>query len=389
VKGSTGQFREQQIVGRLGIKKASKKGAKKRILETSEDVTAAAPPRPKALVFVSHDSRDANLAEAFANLLSDVSAGTLKSFRSSDKKGVSGIEFGAEWYATIMLQLDEATDVVALLTAQSIDRPWILYEAGVAKGKLETTVFGIALGVPLEKVSTGPFGQFQNCGDDEDSLTQLVMQLLQRNPDAAPREEAVRTQVRVFRDNVDRILKTRGATKVIEAPASEEQNIAKLFEEVKAMVRELPERVDERVASASRPGISKRRINPAMLEQLMFSPLFERGGASVVWLIFLSLVRDDVPWLYEPGMDFYRAVQARRPTEVQRAQENLLRIVDFAKNSKLLYRIMRNDGEETHFLLRHLDEFIHRILGESQSLFNEVAAAKPVRARLVRPRTRS
>jgi hypothetical protein len=288
-----------------------------------------------------------------------------------------------------MLQLDEATDVVALLTAQSIDRPWILYEAGVAKGKLETTVFGIALGVPLEKVSTGPFGQFQNCGDDEDSLTQLVMQLLQRNPDAAPREEAVRTQVRVFRENVDRLLKTRGKTKVTEAPAAEEQNIAKLFEEVKAMVRELPERVDERVASASRPGISKRRINPAMLEQLMFSPSFGRGGASVAWLIFLSLVRDDVPWLYEPGMEFYRAVQAGRRTEVLRARENILRIVDFTKNSKLLYRIMRNDGEDTHFLLRHLDEFIHRVLSESQSLFKEVAEAKPVRARLVRPRTKS
>ena len=111
--------------------------------------TTASPTRAKALVFVSHDSRDADLAEAFANLLSDVSGGTLKSFRSSDKKGGSGIEFGAEWYTAIMSQLDEATDVVALLTAQSIDRPWILYEAGVAKGKLETTVFGIALGVPL------------------------------------------------------------------------------------------------------------------------------------------------------------------------------------------------------------------------------------------------
>src|SRR5216684_886919 len=227
--------------------------ARKKIQLTDEPTppaveAAALPLRAKTLVFVSHDSRDGDIAEAFSNLLSDVSAGTLKSFRSSDKKGTTGIEFGAEWYATIMSQLDEATDVVALLTAQSIDRPWILYEAGVAKGKLETTVFGIALGVPLEKVSAGPFGQFQNCGDDEDSLTKLVMQLLQRNPDAAPREEPVRTQVRVFRQNVDSILKTRGKTKVTEAPASEEQNIAKLFEEVKAMVRELPERVDERVA---------------------------------------------------------------------------------------------------------------------------------------------
>src|SRR6266851_660592 len=389
VRRSESRFWGNRSGGGLALKKRAKRAQKNGILETTDEVTAATPPRPKALVFVSHDSRDADLAEAFANPLSDVSAGTLKSFRSSDKKGVSGIEFGAEWYATIMSQLDEATDVVALLTAQSIDRPWILYEAGVAKGKLETTVFGIALGVPLEKVSAGPFGQFQNCGDDEDSLTKLVMQLLQRNPDAAPREEAVRTQVRVFRQNVDSILKTRGKTKVTEAPASEEQNIAKLFEEVKAMVRELPERVDERVASASRPGFSKRRIHPAMLEDLMFSRLFrgERGGASISWLVFLSLVRDDIPWLYEPGMELYRAIRGRRRTEIERARENLLHIVEVTRNSKLLYRIARGDAEETHFLLRHLNEFVHRILHEGEFLFEEVVETEPVRVKIVKTKT--
>ena len=91
--------------------------------------------RGKALVFISHDTGDADLAEAFANLLQDVSGGTLKSFRPSDKKGSSGIEFGTEWYKAIMSQLSDATDVVALLTPRSLHRPWILYEAGVAKGK--------------------------------------------------------------------------------------------------------------------------------------------------------------------------------------------------------------------------------------------------------------
>src|SRR5262249_27867449 len=162
--------------------------------------------RSRGLVFISHDSRDADLAEAFSNLLTDVSAGILKSFRASDKKGTTGIPFGTEWYREIMVQLSEASDVVALLTPQSIERPWILYESGVAKGKLNTTVFGIALGTPLDLVSTGPFAQFQNCDDDVDSLTKLVMQLLSRNPDTSPREEAVRMQVDIFKQKVQRIL---------------------------------------------------------------------------------------------------------------------------------------------------------------------------------------
>ena len=62
--------------------------------------------RSRGLVFVSHDSRDADLAEAFSNLLTDVNAGILKSFCASDKKGASGIPFGTEWYKEIMDQLD-------------------------------------------------------------------------------------------------------------------------------------------------------------------------------------------------------------------------------------------------------------------------------------------
>jgi hypothetical protein len=204
----------------------------------------------KPRVFVSHDTRDANLAEAFTDLLSDVSAGTLKSFRSSDKK--SGIEFGANWYKEVMSQLGNATDVVALLTQNSLDRPWILYEAGVATGKLDINVLGVALGVPLEKASTGPFAQFQNCGNDEDSLTKLVMQLLQRNPDASPREEKVREEVGKFLERVKTILEEKGRGAVPSVSGAEETNVAKLFEEVKVMVRELPERIDDRVRSALR-----------------------------------------------------------------------------------------------------------------------------------------
>jgi hypothetical protein len=129
------------------------------------------------LVFISHDTRDADLAEAFGNLLTDASGGFLKSFRSSDRKGTAGIEYGQEWYRAIMQKLNDATDVVALLTTHSVNRPWILYEAGVAKGKLTDNdrVLGIALGVSLDEAATGPFAQFQNSPDEENAITGLVL----------------------------------------------------------------------------------------------------------------------------------------------------------------------------------------------------------------------
>jgi hypothetical protein len=194
-------------------------------------------PRPTpALVFISHDSRDQVLAEAFENLLRDASAGVLKTFRSSDKKGYSGIAFGAEWYATVMQRLAEATDVVALLTTNSLNRPWILYEVGVARGRSGVPAFGVACNVPLDLIG-GPFSQFQNSPDDEDSLTSLVLQLIRRVPEAAPREEAVRLHVAAFRAKLRSLSRDSGTEEV------KPETTAVLFEEVKAMFRLVSDQV--------------------------------------------------------------------------------------------------------------------------------------------------
>jgi len=106
----------------------------------AEGITSAA---VGPLVFISHDNRDAELAEALSKLLKSVSAGMIKTFRSSDKKGTEGIDFGDEWYKRLMAKLQLTTDVICLFTENSLDRPWILFEAGVAKGKLNTPVIGI------------------------------------------------------------------------------------------------------------------------------------------------------------------------------------------------------------------------------------------------------
>ena len=62
-------------------------------------------------------------AEAFSKLLKSVSAGMIKTFRSSDNKGTDGIDFGEEWYKRLMVALQSTSDVVCLFTERSVDRP--------------------------------------------------------------------------------------------------------------------------------------------------------------------------------------------------------------------------------------------------------------------------
>ncbi len=229
--------------------------SKKPALRRKESLLAAASSKEvlsavsTPLVFISHDSRDSELAEAFSKLLSSVSAGMLKSFRSSDKRGTEGIEYGVEWYPEVMSKIDSASDVVCLLTPRSLERPWILYEAGVAKGKMNTPVYGVALGISLAIASTGPFAQFQNCGDDADSLTKLVLQLMCRISGAEPDKDTVKMQVEAFRAKSNSLTAGLAKQSKPNAQTNEEiegSSVAKLFEEVKVMFRDLPSRIESR-----------------------------------------------------------------------------------------------------------------------------------------------
>jgi hypothetical protein len=321
----------------------------------------------KALVFVSHDTRDAAIAEAFSTLLSSVTCGMLKSFRSSDKSGKQGLEYGSEWYPEIMKNLEQASDVVCLLTHHSLGRPWILYEAGVAKGKLETPVHGLALGVPLSQAATGPFAQFQNCDDDVESISKLVMQLARRLPNADPQKSIVDLQVAEFSKKLTEILKTAGQPAQATKKGSDDSSAAKLFEEVKVMFQELPTRMEERITNAVRPSSRKRlrRFHPRMVEEMM-----HMGGINendpIGILLVASMVRDEMPWFYEVARETYSALKSGDIENAEREMHRLRRTTELMLHGPFTEEF---GDKESHMLMMEfshmVDHFVHRFVARA------------------------
>jgi hypothetical protein len=332
--------------------------------DAKENILEAPKLAESPLVFISHDGRDADLAEAFSKLLKSVSAGMLKSFRSSDKKGTEGIEFGDEWYKTLMSKLDKASDVVCLLTERSLDRPWILYEAGVAKGKLGTPVHGIALGVPLSRVSAGPFYQFQNSDDSEDSLAKLVLQLCRRISSLDPDPGVVTAQVQVFKASVAQVLKTMGGKETTEkSETTDEGSVAKVLEEMKLIVRELPIRLERITEGAERfrpRRFPLRRLHPMMIDE-MAHMISRRTGDPIGILIIAGMVRDDFPWLYEIGLEAYRRAKSGN---LERAREALRTFRDAAEATVHgpFMEEMGMGSKEAHMMLRELPMVIEHYM---------------------------
>ena len=316
------------------------------------------------LVFISHDTRDAELAEAFSDLLKKVSAGVLKSFRTSDKKGTQGIEYGVEWYPEIIKHIQDASDVVCLLTENSVNRPWILFEAGMAKGKLDTSILGVALGISLKNASTGPFAQFQNCSDDEDSLTKLILQLLERIPNSEPDEETIKAQVKTFKDKITKILKKMPKKKTEETPnskSSKDDSSAKLFEEIKVMFQDLPMRIENNVRRDKRIS-RKRRFHPMMIEELVHMSRNRTVGI----MIALSLFKDSIPWMYDMGMETIKNIKAAKTKDAKRkALSEFEEMIEISMHHPMMREVFI-DSEEDHMLYREMPRMlmknIHRLL---------------------------
>lgn len=311
------------------------------------------------LVFISHDTRDAEIAEEFSILIKRVSAGVLKSFRSSDKKGTQGIEFGVEWYPEIIKNIQNATDVVCLLTPNSVDRPWILFEAGMAKGKLSTPILGIALGIPLTKASIGPFAQFQNCNDNEDALCKLIFQLVDRIPNSEPDDETIKFHVQKFKVKIDEIFeKRKEKPETTDVVTYDEDTSAKLFEEIKVMFQDLPSRIESNLRYDSNEKKRRRKIHPMMLEELIMTSENPKIGI----LIALGMVRDKLPWLYDYGIDTIRTLESNVDPG-----DKLLSIEEFDEIVKHSTRhpVMREyfgDSKEEFYLYRELPMIIHQHL---------------------------
>jgi hypothetical protein len=163
------------------------------------------------------------------------------------------MEYGAKWFQTILDKLEEASAVVCLLTPQSISRPWLLYEAGVAAGKADTPVKGLVLGLSIDRASQGPFAQLQLCAFDALRITGLITELIKKLTPAAPGSDTVRPFVEAFLAAVDPYVQVDGDQRAAEADhegALGPTLVAQMLEEVKEVVVGLPQRLCKAVSES-------------------------------------------------------------------------------------------------------------------------------------------
>jgi len=158
-------------------------------------------------VFISHAAADRKLADAFVEFLEAVCAHQIKCVQSSSKESGTGIPYGAEWYPWIKNHVERAKTVVVLLTPESAAKPWILFEAGLAKAVADRNVIVVAVFMDPGSAFVGPFAALQGLGISDEDLKKLAAEL-QKIADIKQSAIVVETLIKGFYARIDEIKAT-------------------------------------------------------------------------------------------------------------------------------------------------------------------------------------
>jgi hypothetical protein len=132
-------------------------------------------------VFISHYRQEHLLAQAWRSLLHKLMPDALI-WHSSDQSSEGGIGIGP-WREWIRRRVNEADVVLALLTPESHERPWIIFEYGLAMGLSEKKlIVPITFGMTSESLHDVFRDMQTHCGDTIDGVQSICDHLIGRCP---------------------------------------------------------------------------------------------------------------------------------------------------------------------------------------------------------------
>jgi tetratricopeptide (TPR) repeat protein len=247
-------------------------------------------------VFISHSHEEKELALAWKQLIDETSQGAVESWLSSDQTPGGGMPLGKEWRDAIYEKIATATHVFAIVSPQSLTRPWILWECGVATGvQRDRLLVPIVHSMSLTDLPS-PLQSYQSYDGDQRASVIEVCRRLITGAGLKPNPDYWKGQLDVFENRV----RTSRPKRAI-SPSLLELWVQR-FERLIASHRgsELPHYVDQFYLSAGERRPLDSRIHDQLSEALLAA---KRAKEALQEVDFgLSLSPDDTILLHRKGL---------------------------------------------------------------------------------------
>lgn len=296
----------------------------------------------------------------------------------------SDIKAGDRWGVEVAKELQESNFGIICVTKDNLTSPWILFESGaLAKSMEDGRVIPLLLDLDFKEIS-GPLAQFQAKKADQSGIKELVISLNKSAQEPDPEDRLAKIFDPLYAD----LGKMISEIPTSNMPQKHTRPQGEILEELVSGVRSVELRVrdfmdDEPVARRR----MRRRIHPKMIYELT-RELGRGPGDPIQILIVSSLFKEELPWLYELGMEAYRSVVGRDRSSAKRAISRYRDALKMARNGPL--ELLGIDSKMTHMMLMDALEFMPLLEWEEAPSFshsepetNSASVNSPARRRKV------
>lgn len=236
---------------------------------------------------------------------------------------------GERWAQAVATELEASNFGIICVTPENIGSPWVLFEAGaLAKSMQGSRVIPLLFGLEFSDI-TGPLAQFQAKKVERVGLEEVILSINQAADHAIPEPRAKQLFDALWPE-FEKQLKSIPD----EAPTAKHMRPQhEILEELVTGVRSLDSRLRdlERVTSEEAPQSARQRrlmrVHPLMLRDIAHM-MGEKPGDPIMLLVYASMFRDAIPFLYELGLEAYRAAKAGRTEEAKRMTQSLRRVAE-------------------------------------------------------------
>lgn len=303
------------------------------------------------------------------------------------------IDKGARWSTDIAKELEDSTFGILCVTRENINAPWLTFEAGALSKTMEKSFVSPFLFDIKRSEVDGPILQFQSTIFEKEDVKKLVNTLnkaCEKDGLASDRLEktfevwypTLESELGKLKDtppdgfdNGSGDIKTPKAQDILEEILDLSRINQKLLrnpdgpfgailEEVNVRLRDLLERVE-------RPNdpISvrrSRRFQPMMIEELLH--LTHRLGNHFVGIQFaLALIRDQLPWIYDVGIETINILRSRRSREEKQiAIGEFNRLLEFSFEHPMM-REMHGGNKEYRLFYHELPRLLSRAMEKTMA----------------------
>lgn len=280
------------------------------------------------------------------------------------------IAAGERWADTVAKELEASDFGITCITRENMSSPWIHFEAGaLAKRMQEGRVIPLLLDLEFKDIS-GPLTQFQAKKAERDGVFGIVTAINDLSQ-VKVSETMLPKQFDALWPALERQINDIPKTQL---PAKQQRPNHEVLEELVASVRGLDMRVRETVEEPPTSKRWRRRLHSGMMMELIhFSKdIMHSGNDPLRLLMLLSFVKDDLPWLYELGVDAYQQTTRGSPNAKQ-ARERLRRALKMFRHGPWREIV---ENKETYMVFHELEHFTMEILDIEDSESNAKARPK-------------